>query len=77
VRGSSSTPGIPCILLANKADMVHLRQVSPEEGKNSTFKINNRFSKYSCYFGGEDGKSIPPSAGCHDVIDAFIAKADF
>jgi len=40
VRGSSSTPGIPCILLANKADMVHLRQVSPEEGKNSTSKIN-------------------------------------
>ena len=24
---------VPCVLLANKADMVHLRQVTTEEGK--------------------------------------------
>ena len=35
VRGVSTIGSVPIVLLANKADMVHLRQVTQEEGNQS------------------------------------------
>lgn len=34
---------VPCVLLANKADMVHLRQVTTEEGKPYALVISTVF----------------------------------
>lgn len=36
---SSTNNPVPCVLLANKADMVHLRQVTSEEGTHSLFLV--------------------------------------
>ena len=33
VRSTSQSKEVPMVLLGNKGDMVHLRQVSSEEGK--------------------------------------------
>lgn len=35
VRGVNNIGSVPIVLLANKADMVHLRQVTHEEGNQS------------------------------------------
>ena len=36
---SSANNPVPCVLLANKADMVHLRQVTTEEGTAHLFLV--------------------------------------
>lgn len=44
-NGSSSSPSAPIVLVANKADLIHLRQVSTEEGEILAKDLDCGFSE--------------------------------
>ena len=48
---SNQNKEVPLVLLGNKGDMVHLRQVSSEEGNRITLSTNS--NKYKSFLAGD------------------------